>query len=838
MSTSTSNPPAADTGQTAPPLRRILASPFLYALVPSVLFYTVILSRNWIPIHDAFQITNIAYFIFNETAKHHAVPLWYPYINYGVDANWYLVFTLGPSLATLLPVAWLVGSGDLLHYYYLSMFLDELVLLVGTYLLARTLFKSRLTVLFVCVAMTGSTLWFAQPWWNFHLYYFVPLSAYLIITGVARTELWRVLAGGLVMLISEFGNLPYFPVVHALTYALLLAGAWWAYRFDVRSALRRAGAREWIVLAASVLTAGVYLVLLAYGVHHINYDLGRTRNVVSPVDFLTYGGAIGVTKFTELFTGTSFDIDANVYAGVLVTSSAIFGLLWRPERRMAPFFATGAFLGLLSLGQESFVAPLLYEIPGVAYYRHIGLVLPLIKVMLIVLAGFGFDALISVGRQAGEEAPGGARKAYLTKAAILVLMLGVALALAALAAYTMRAFHHQYVFSELSGASNGFGTHVVPFLDHFALVAVFYAAAVGVLAAGVVRPQALPVGVVGITLLAIQIVDVYSYRMSQFQMHMVPIDAQYRQLFAFSDKPFALERVKDPMTNDAFRIVEAHFSQRIDPGWYEFCTKLEQMHCYYNFGDTKEGVHYNTTEPFAGFDPCRSIFRVDYWLPGVDTFYRAATGLPLHDLNALPRGYDHVSVFFPITDTRVERAIGCEFPKLQLFSSITVIRSEREMAQFMREPLYKGDLLLASASDYAAYRRDGGTAEPGGIEDPGAETPVNANTRARGQVRVVRASADSLVVRTTLPRGTAKYWLYVADAWHPFWHAEVNGRSTPILRANFGFKAVQIPGGAATVTLTYRSALLSTAFTIAEALLIATMLLVLTVAGRLLRLRG
>ncbi|HKX18685.1 MAG TPA: hypothetical protein VJT33_11800 [bacterium] len=835
MSSSTSNTPA-EAGRTATkPLRRMLASPFLYALVPSVLFYTVILSRNWIPIHDAFQITNIAYFIFNETAKHHAVPLWYPYINYGVDANWYLLFTLGPSLATLLPVAWLLGSGDLLHYYYVSMFLDELILLVGTYLLARTLFKSRLTIVFVCVAMTGSTLWFAQPWWNFHLYYFVPLSAYLIITGAARTELWRVLAGGLVLLISEFGNLPYFPVVHALTYALLLAGAWWAYRFDVRSALRRAGARELIVCIASVLTAGVYLVLLAYGVHHINYDLGRTRNVVSPVDFLTYGGAIGVTKFTELFTGTSFDLDANAYAGVLVTSSAIFGLLWRPERRMAPFFGAGAFLTLLSLGQESFVAPLIYEIPGVAYYRHLGLVLPLIKVMLIVLSGFGFDALVSAGRRTGEEATGGARQAYLTKAAILVLMLGVALVVAGLAAYTMRAFHHQYVFSELSRASNGFDNHVVQFLDHFALVAVFYAAAVGVLVAGIVRPRTLPVSVVGIALLAIQIVDVYSYRMSQFQLHMVPIDAQYRQLFAFSNKPFALERVRDPMTNDAFRVVEAHFNQRIEPGWYEFCTRTEAMHCYYNFGDTKEGVHYNTTEPFAGFDPCRSIFRIDYWLPGVDAFYRAATGLPLHDLDALPRGYEHINIYFPITDTRVEKAIGCEFPKLQLFSSVTVIRSESEMARFMRGPTYRGDLLLASASDYTAYRRDGGMGEPGGIEDPAAETPLNADTRARGQVRLLRASANSIAVRTTLPSRRAKYWLYVADAWHPFWHAQVNGAAAPILRANFAFQAVQVPGGEATVTLTYRSALLSSAFATAEVLLVATMLLVLMAARRLLK---
>jgi len=258
------------------------------------------------------------------------------------------------------------------------------------------------------------------------------------------------------------------------------------------------------------------------------------------------------------------------------------------------------------------------------------------------------------------------------------------------------------------------------------------------------------------------------------------------------------------------------------------------MHCYYNFGDTKEGVRYSTIEPFAGIDPCRSIFRVDYWLPGVDTFYRAATGLPLHDVDVLPRGYESVNVYFPITDTRVAKAIGCEFPKLQLFSSVTVVRTEDEMARFMRGRTYQGDLLLASAPDYAAYRRRAGGPEPIGIEDPGTDVPWYANTRVNGRTEVVRTSANSLVFRTVLPKGTAKYWLYYADAWHPFWHAQVNGRDTPILRANFGFQAVQVPSGVATVRFVYRSGLLGGTMAVAETLLVFTMFAVLLMTGRLL----
>src|SRR4051812_29170361 len=83
----------------------VLKSPFFYALLPSLCFYLDIWEGEWVPIHDTFQTTNIAYFIFNEVVKNSTIPLWYPYINYGVDANWFLAITVGPSLALLLPIA-------------------------------------------------------------------------------------------------------------------------------------------------------------------------------------------------------------------------------------------------------------------------------------------------------------------------------------------------------------------------------------------------------------------------------------------------------------------------------------------------------------------------------------------------------------------------------------------------------------------------------------------------------------------------------------------------------------------------------------------------------------
>jgi uncharacterized membrane protein YfhO len=42
------------------------------------------------------------------------------------------------------------------------------------------------------------------------------------------------------------------------------------------------------------------------------------------------------------------------------------------------------------------------------------------------------------------------------------------------------------------------------------------------------------------------------------------------------------------------------------------------------------------------------------------------------------------------------------------------------------------------------------------------------------------------------------------DTYFPGWKATVDGRTTPIYRADYNFRAVSLPEGAHTVTFTYR----------------------------------
>ncbi len=51
--------------------------------------------------------------------------------------------------------------------------------------------------------------------------------------------------------------------------------------------------------------------------------------------------------------------------------------------------------------------------------------------------------------------------------------------------------------------------------------------------------------------------------------------------------------------------------------------------------------------------------------------------------------------------------------------------------------------------------------------------------------------------------------LVVADNWYPAWHAEIDGREVPVLRANHSLRAVEVDAGEHEIVFTYRSRILS-----------------------------
>jgi hypothetical protein len=85
-------------------------------------------------------------------------------------------------------------------------------------------------------------------------------------------------------------------------------------------------------------------------------------------------------------------------------------------------------------------------------------------------------------------------------------------------------------------------------------------------------------------------------------------------------------------------------------------------------------------------------------------------------------------------------------------------------------------------------------ADARGVAPRRASGPVDAD------VRVVPTTGDRRRIEVDSPRAG---WLVLLDSWDKGWSAKVSGRETPLRRADFAYRAVQIPEGRSVVEMRY-----------------------------------
>ena len=67
----------------------------------------------------------------------------------------------------------------------------------------------------------------------------------------------------------------------------------------------------------------------------------------------------------------------------------------------------------------------------------------------------------------------------------------------------------------------------------------------------------------------------------------------------------------------------------------------------------------------------------------------------------------------------------------------------------------------------------------------------------------MRYEPERIVVNVSAP---TQGWLLLSDAWYPGWQARVDGKSTPVQRADVLFRAVAVPEGEHQVEWVFRPA--------------------------------
>jgi hypothetical protein len=122
-----------------------------------------------------------------------------------------------------------------------------------------------------------------------------------------------------------------------------------------------------------------------------------------------------------------------------------------------------------------------------------------------------------------------------------------------------------------------------------------------------------------------------------------------------------------------------------------------------------------------------------------------------------------------------------------------------------------------------------------GAFDPAREVvladgpPVSSRLGFEGTARVIREGTDGVEIQAALGRDG---FVVLVDAFDPGWKADVDGRPSPVLRANVAFRAVRVPKGRHSIAMRYRPRGVGQGLAVTSATLAAALLLGLRVSLR------
>jgi hypothetical protein len=743
----------------------------------------LILSRRLMRTHDTLFEYQVQYLFLAHACQNPGLALWFPCTVHGVVSNWLANFQ-GGLLQNILLLAGGVPEGtNMIPVFYLGKFLEEFILLVGAWRLARHYYASPYSRFFVGVAVLGSSYWASHFSFNLKLFYGVPLILSLIhdfLRDGTRRSLWL---AGLFAALQFTGTITYIPLLTGLALLAYLAvhaalfPSLWAAR--IRS-LRFRPSDVALVLVIGIVLGSIFVVFTHGGAGIRHYRPGRGADAgVSLDSFLTYAGTLSPGRYADLFLGATPSLDYSLYSGAGVPILALLALLARPGKAVLHWVLCILLLTLFSMGFLSLVAAAAFEIvPPLRFFRYVSLAAPLVKVFLIFLAGHGVQALVD-----GSAWKTGAMTRLLLP--VLLILGGLGLAL-------LFGIKGDDIPAILGTGGSGLANR----RDASSNSAVALSGAFTLLLGGILLLAAkgsLRAGPCIALLLGLETVDVFRWKISLLREETVPLNEAQVAVQEIRPLPFIARRSGDYDASDRFR--------RMKPLLAEY------------------GTQYDLIDAVCHVDPPLSRFTFNYWMQPFESLVQALEGNPpdrnLEGLPILRKSW---------TTDPGAKLLGITADKLQVFREAHVPGSDQAVADVLHDPRYKGDLLLLSASP-----------TPSAPVSRLSPELLSQSERLDVRPEVLHFDMNVLQVKVQVPAGLSGAWLFYSDGWDPGWTATVNDRPTTVERAFLAYKAVRLDPGTNMVTFRFEDALRSRSYRIVG---LASLVSVVWIAGLALNLFG
>jgi hypothetical protein len=719
--------------------------------------------------HDAFQYFTLQYYFLNNAVNSGEIPQWIPTMTHGTIATWWYLIQAGlwQNVTCLFP--WLAAPLSFQTVFSIGMLFDELVLLIGVWLLSARYYETFAARIFVTLTAWGSAIWMTQPWHNFHAYYAIPLILHFFHT-FWETRQWRyLLLAGHLCAIQALGNLPYtFPVttlvlcLYALFYMICQGQQTVCWIKTMRWHLLV----PVILLLVSLTIYGIY-VTGNLGVNEIvRYNMGRNSDGSTTLEgFLNYAQNLNLEKWNELVYRISPAMDFTLYIGLLGGIMAVFGGLCHLRRKTCPLFLTTIILLLFSHG--TIIAKIFYYLwPMMKYFRHLSLITPLIKLFLIFIAGCGLEAIYLYEKHRRYKLIWGGIAAlqifFLYKISMITwsLHLGQNTTIQAL---------DPMLYSGIGGLPR-----LEP-LFHPQVLTPRLWQAIGFLTGTCALWMLLPFirshqsrRLALLIFCVFQLVDVTAYKLSETRLRTASLPDELLPILQFQDMPY---------------------QKRRDLDFWENNPRADIL-----FALPTPDVLYWSTYAFLFKDQVGHILRTEHWLKPMDQFLRIFWE---------PKG------FIPVDEEKLGSSIvtvlklmGHAEDKVQFFNQAITFdhKHQQHMRNFLAHPEYQGNIPLVIM--------------PVDPANPDHTLPIpitfipSENVRLNLPYQIRRFDANNLIIETHNPHKNP-VWLVISDTWHPYWHATVDGKPTRVYQANIAYKAVRIEAGEHQIHLHFGSWLMN-----------------------------
>jgi len=759
----------------------------LVILIEVGVFFYLIHGRRLVGGHDAFQYYTVRYYFLNNVVNCGEIPQWCPFMTHGSLSSMGYVFMGGILQNILLFSGNLLGKVNALSIFYIEFFVDQLLLLVGVWLLGRRFFLSPVTVFFVALSIMGSCVWLLQPWFNFYFYYAIPLILFLIHKFIDSGK-WRyLLLAGNLLFQQSLGNMPYFLPVISLVLFIYFLFFFAANHKDMWLKIRTINFNLTVIATTGciVLPFLFFYKAIVIGMDQIvNYNFQRNLDGSTMLDgFLNYGGDYNVRAWWELLLGISPCLDYNLYIGIICVPFILLGLIFNLNKNNIHFLLTAIFFLLFSMGTLISVA-LYYCWPMMNYFRHLMTVSPIISVFLCFLAGFGLDAVFF--KPLRWKKPFRLR---MLSGVMSILMFGLSFALFKLSdnyeisvslIRGMVPVYHPFLTSLLNKYLLGF---LVSRTMIFMLIAgiMFF-----IISVNIRRKYPL---IILFFLLTLHCLDIYSFKFFEITLKTVPLHNKTYEINEFQTVPYAKRRDISFWRNNPRAEILKVLPIQI-PGTIHWMTHV-----------------------FLFKDQLGNAFRTSDWLLFLDNYMRAYWGQSIHDLSARPRGlvppagHELPRLEFPQWHKAALKISGVTEDKIQFFSrarfvpSDNLSSSEEIISRLIINPHYEGDILfLSPLGENQKSNCD--------MLPEFSENDLADDKRVHLPYQVKQFDANNLVVTTNM-KDLKSAWLFYSDVWHPRWRATVNGKETPVYKANLAYKAVKLDRGSNEIHFYFKSRLMS-----------------------------